>query len=164
MRKIVPFMLFNDEAEEAAQFYTSIFKNSKIEKIQRHTEVGPGPKGSVLFVTFQLDGEEFYALNAGSQINYTPAPSFFVNCKTQEEVDEYWEKLSAGGKTLGCGWLLDKYGVSWNIVPTILGEMMEDKDAEKSKRVFLAMMQMNKLDIKGLQRAYDGKETVKSGV
>ena len=134
-------------------FYVSIFKKSKVVSIARHGEAGPGPKGSVMTATFELEGQEFTALNGGPQFSFSPAVSFLVNCKTQDEVDEFWEKLSAGGEKQVCGWLKDKYGLSWQIVPAILGELMRDKDAEKVKRVTEAMLQMTKLDIAGLQRA-----------
>ena len=155
MQKIAPFLWFNNNAEEAANFYTSTFKNSKIVNIARWGEGGPGPKGTVMSATFELEGQEFMALNGGPQFTFSPAISFFVKCKTQQEVDELWEKLSAGGQKERCGWLKDKFGVSWQIVPTVLGKMLHDKDAERSKRVMNAMLQMDKLDIKGLQRAYE---------
>jgi len=157
MQKITPFLWFNDQAEEATKFYTSIFKNSKIGTVRRFGEAGPGPKGSVMTASFQLEGEEFIALNGGPLFSFTPAISFFVNCETQEEVDHFWEKLSAGGVKERCGWLKDKYGVSWQIVPSALGEMLGDKDAEKSARVMQAMLKMQKLDIAGLKHAYEGK-------
>ena len=155
MQKITPFLWFDGKAEEAKNFYTSIFKNSKVVRIMRYGEAGPGPKGTVMSVTFQLDGQEFTALNGGPMFTFSPAISFFVNCETQEEVDELWEKLSEGGEKQRCGWLKDKYGVSWQIVPTVLGEMLQDKDPEKSKRVMNAMLQMNKIDIKSLKQAYE---------
>ncbi|HYS57280.1 MAG TPA: VOC family protein [Burkholderiales bacterium] len=154
MQKITPFLWFNDKAEEAMHFYVSIFKNSKVVSISRYGDAGPGPKGTVMVAAFQLDGQEFLALNGGPQFSFSPAVSFVVNCETQEEVDTFWAKLSEGGATQQCGWLQDKYGVSWQIVPTILGKLMQDKDAEKSKRVMQAMLQMTKIDIAGLQRAY----------
>ena len=155
MQKIKPFLWFDGKAEEAANFYVSIFKNSKITGMSRYGEEGPGPKGTVMVVTFELDGQQFMALNGGPHFTFSPAISFLVNCETQQEVDELWDKLSAGGTQERCGWLRDKYGVSWQIVPTVLGKLMQDKDAEKSKRVMQAMLQMNKLDIQGLQRAYE---------
>ena len=155
MQKITPFLWFNGNAEDAMNFYTSIFKNSKIGRITRYGDAGPGPKGTVMSATFQLDGQEFMALNGGPQFKFTEAISFFVNCETQEEVDKLWEKLCAGGEKQRCGWLKDKYGVSWQIVPTVLGQMLQDKDAEKSKRVMNAMMQMDKIDIAGLKQAYE---------
>jgi predicted 3-demethylubiquinone-9 3-methyltransferase (glyoxalase superfamily) len=155
MQKITPFFWFDGQAEEAVNFYTSIFKNSKIGKITRYGEAGPGPKGTVMIVTFEINGQEFIALNGGKQFKFTEAISFVVNCETQEEVDELWDGLSEGGKKIQCGWLTDKYGVTWQIVPTILGKLMSDKDPEKSKRVTQAMLKMDKLDIKTLQQAYD---------
>ena len=154
MQKITPFLWFDGNAEEAMRFYMSIFKNSKVGAVTRYGDAGPGPKGTVMVVTFQLDGQEFIALNGGPQFTFSPAISFVVNCETQEEVDAFWEKLSEGGEKLQCGWLRDKYGLSWQIVPTVLGEMMQDKDAEKSQRVMKAMLQMTKLDIKRLKQAY----------
>jgi predicted 3-demethylubiquinone-9 3-methyltransferase (glyoxalase superfamily) len=155
MQRITPFLWFDGKAEEAANFYCSIFKDSKIGRVTRYGEAGPGPKGTVMSVIFQLEGQEFFALNGGPLFTLTPAISFFVNCETQQEVDELWEKLSAGGKKDRCGWLTDKYGLTWQIIPSILGKLMGDKDAEKAKRVTQAMLQMDKLDIKGLQEAYD---------
>ena len=154
MQKITPFLWFDGKAEEAMNFYTSIFKNSKIGRITRYGDAGPGPKGTVMSATFQLDGQEFMALNGGPQFKFTEAISFFVNCETQEEVDELWEELSAGGQKSRCGWLKDKYGLSWQIIPSALGEMLGDKDPEKSRRVMKAMLQMDKIDIKGLEQAY----------
>src|SRR6266567_4607793 len=154
MQKISPFLWFNDNAEEAMNFYVSIFKNSKVGRVTRYGEAGPGPKGTVMSATFQLDGQDFFALNGGPQFKFTEAISFFVNCETQEEVDELWEKLSAGGKKSRCGWLKDKYGLSWQIIPSALGKMLGDKDPEKSQRVMKAMLQMDKIDIKGLEQAY----------
>lgn len=156
MQKITPFLWFDNQAEEATNFYVSIFKNSKVAKISRYGDAGPGPKGSVMVATFQLNGQEFMALNGGPQNKFTEAISFLVNCETQEEVDDLWEKLSAGGKEIQCGWLEDKYGLSWQIVPTVLLQMLGDKDPQKSQRVMKAMMQMIKIDIEGLQKAYDG--------
>jgi predicted 3-demethylubiquinone-9 3-methyltransferase (glyoxalase superfamily) len=156
MQKISPYLWFDDQAEEAVNFYTSIFKNSKILNVARYGEVGPGPKGSVMTVAFQLDGQEFIALNGGPHFKFTEAISFFVSCKTQEDVDDLWEKLSEGGEKVQCGWLKDKYGVSWQIVPTILGEMVSDPDPAKSQRVMEAMLQMKKIDIEGLKKAYAG--------
>jgi predicted 3-demethylubiquinone-9 3-methyltransferase (glyoxalase superfamily) len=155
MKKIMPFLWFDDKAEEAANFYVSIFKNSKMGKVVRYGEGAPAPKGTVMTVTFELDGQEFYALNGGPHFKFTEAVSFFVNCETQQEVDELWEKLSAGGKKSRCGWLKDKYGLSWQIVPSILGKLMHGSDPEKSKRMMQAMMKMDKLDIQKLQEAYD---------
>ncbi len=159
MQKITPFLWFDDKAEEAVRFYTSIFENSKIVKIARYGDAGAQvsgrPKGTVMTVAFQLDGQEFVALNGGPQFKFTEAISFVVNCQTQEEVDEYWEKLSAGGQEVQCGWLKAKYGLSWQIVPTILGEMLSDPDPKKAERVMKAMLQMKKIDIKGLKQAYE---------
>ena len=157
MQKITPFLWFNGNAEEAANFYISVFKNSKIHNVMRYGEGGPGPKGTVMSVTFQLDGQEFIALNGGPQFTFSPAISFFVNCANQDEVDELWEKLSAGGAKLQCGWLQDKLGVSWQIIPSALGEMLRDKNPKKSNNVMQAMLQMDKIDIKRLEQAY-GKE------
>jgi predicted 3-demethylubiquinone-9 3-methyltransferase (glyoxalase superfamily) len=156
MQKITPFLWFDGRAEEAMNFYTSIFKNSKCVSVSRHGDAGPGPKGSVMTATFQLEGQEFVALNGGPHFTFTPAISFFVHCETQEEVDEFWEKLSEGGKTNQCGWLQDKFGVSWQIIPTALVKMLGDKDPVKSKRVMQAMLQMTKIDIQGLKKAYEG--------
>lgn len=155
MQKITPFLWFDNQAEEAMQFYTSIFKNSRVGKVSRYGDAGPGPKGSVMSATFQLEGQEFMALNGGPHFQFTPAISFFVNCETQAEVDELWEKLSAGGETQQCGWLKDKFGLSWQIIPSALGRMLGDKDAKKSQGVMQAMLQMTKIDVNGLQRAYD---------
>lgn len=153
MQKITPFLWFNDNAEEAMNFYLSIFRNSNMLRITRYSECGPGPKGSVMTAHFSLDGEEFIALNGGPEFTFTPAISFVVNCDTQAELDELWEKLSAGGKEVQCGWLQDKYGVSWQVVPRILGELLGDFDEAKAQRVMQAMMQMVKIDIEGLRRA-----------
>jgi predicted 3-demethylubiquinone-9 3-methyltransferase (glyoxalase superfamily) len=136
-------------------FYVSIFKNSKVVKVTRFGEAGPGPKGTVMSAIFQLAGQQFYALKGGPQFKFTPAISFFVTCGTQQEVDGLWKKLSAGGAKNRCGWLQDKYGLSWQIIPRVLGEMLQDKDAEKAKRVMQAMLQMDKIDIGHLQQAYD---------
>lgn len=157
MQKITPFLWFDDRAEEAANFYTSIFKNSKIGKVAHYGEEGAKasgrPKGTVMTVVFQIEGQEFVALNGGPQFTFTPAISFVVDCHTQEEVDALWEKLSDGGKENRCGWLQDKFGVSWQIVPTALGEMLQGKDAAKSSRVMKAMLQMNKIDVARLKEA-----------
>ena len=157
MQKITPCLWFDVQAEEAMNFYVSIFKNSKVGKITRFGEAGPGPKSTVMSVTFQLDGQDFLALNGGPLFKFTEAISFFVNCETQQEVDELWEKLSAGGEESRCGWLKDKYGLSWQIIPSTLIKMLGDSDAEKAKRVMQAMLQMVKIDISRLQQAYDGK-------
>ena len=156
MQKISPFLWFDGNAEEAVNFYVSIFKDSKVLNISRYGEAGPGPKGTVMSATFQLHGQEFIALNGGPHFKFTPAISFFVHCQTQEEVDELWEKLSAGGRKDRCGWLTDKYGLSWQIIPDVLGKMLNDPDREKSKRVMTAMLQMDKIEIKKLEQAYGG--------
>jgi predicted 3-demethylubiquinone-9 3-methyltransferase (glyoxalase superfamily) len=153
MQKITPFLWFDGKAEEAMNFYISIFKNSKTVSVSRYGEGGPGPKGSVMSATFQLDGQEFHALNGGPQFKFSPAISLFVSCETQEEVDELWEKLSAGGEKQRCGWLKDKFGLSWQIIPTILGKLLQDKDPQKSKKAMTAMMQMDKIDIRALKQA-----------
>ena len=157
MQKITPFLWFDGNAEDAANFYTSIFKNSKILNVSRYGDAGPGLKGSAMTVTFELEGQQFTALNGGPHYTFSPAVSFFVNCETQAEVDELWNKLSAGGKEVQCGWLQDKFGLSWQIIPKQLMELMSDKDPAKSQRVFKAMLQMKKIDIEGLQRAYPGE-------
>jgi predicted 3-demethylubiquinone-9 3-methyltransferase (glyoxalase superfamily) len=157
VQKITPFLWFDDDAEKAMKFYTSIFKNSKIGNVSRFPEGAPGPAGRVMTATFQLDGQEFMVLNGGPQFKFTEAISFFVTCETQEEVDELWAKLSAGGKESRCGWLKDKFGLSWQIIPSALGKMLGDKDREKAQRVMKAMLQMTKIDIAGLKRAYDQK-------
>lgn len=154
MQKITTFLWFDHQAEEAAKFYTSIFKNSKIGKISRYGDAGPGPKGSVMVVTFELEGQQFTALNGGPVFSFTPAISLMVNCEAQVEVDELWENLSANGKKDRCGWLKDKYGLSWQIVPTRLGQLMSDPDPKKANRVMQAMLQMDKLDIAKLEQAY----------
>jgi predicted 3-demethylubiquinone-9 3-methyltransferase (glyoxalase superfamily) len=155
IQKITPFLWFDHQAEEAAGFYTSVFPNSKIEAVTRYSDAGPGPKGSVMTVAFELDGQKFAALNGGPHFKFTEAVSFVVNCETQQEVDEFWEKLSAGGQEVQCGWLKDKFGLSWQIVPTVMVEMITDTDGARSQRVVQAMMQMKKLDIARLQEAYD---------
>jgi predicted 3-demethylubiquinone-9 3-methyltransferase (glyoxalase superfamily) len=161
MQKITPFLWFNDNAEEAVKFYTSIFKKSKIGKIARYDEAGEKvagrPAGSVMTIEFEIEGQDFIALNGGPHFKFNEAVSFVVSCKTQTEVDYYWNKLSAGGKEVQCGWLKDKFGLSWQIVPTILGELMSDKDPVKSQRVMEAMLKMVKLDINKLKAAYAGK-------
>lgn len=155
MQKVTPFLWFDTQAEEAANFYTSIFENSKVAEVTRYGEAGPGPAGTVMTITFQLDGQEFIALNGGPQFKFTEALSFSVACETQEEVDYYWEKLTDGGEPGPCGWLKDKYGLSWQINPTVLGELLSDPDPEKSKRVLEAMLQMKKIDIQTLKQAYE---------
>jgi predicted 3-demethylubiquinone-9 3-methyltransferase (glyoxalase superfamily) len=159
MQKITPYLWFEDNAEEAAKFYTSIFKNSRVINITHYgesaAEVSGRPKGTVMTVTFELEGQRFMALNGGPIFKFSPAISFLVSCETQQEVDDLWEKLSEGGQVEQCGWLKDKFGVSWQIVPNILGEMIKDKDAKKSERVIKAMLQMKKIDIQGLSNAYE---------
>jgi len=157
MQKITPFLWFDNQAEEAANFYVSIFKNSKIETIARYGEAGPEAKGGVITVDFQLDGQKFVALNGGPRFEFNEATSFVVNCETQQEVDEFWDKLSEGGEESMCGWLKDKYGLSWQIIPTILGKLMADPDPQKSKRVMEAMFKMRKIVIDDLKRAHEGK-------
>jgi predicted 3-demethylubiquinone-9 3-methyltransferase (glyoxalase superfamily) len=153
IQKITPFLWFDHQAEEAAAFYTSIFPNSHVAKVIRCGESGPGPAGSVLTVEFQLQGQSFVALNGGPHFKFTEAISFVVNCETQDEVDAYWEKLSAGGAEVECGWLKDKFGLSWQIVPTVLFKLLNDPDPEKSGRVMKAMLKMKKLDIRALEEA-----------
>jgi len=155
MQKITPFLWFDGKAEEAMNFYVSIFKDSRVVRVTRCGDAGPGPKGTVMSATFQLDGQEFFALNGGPQFTFSPAISFFVNCETQQEVDDLWEKLSEGGTKERCGWLKDKYGLSWQIIPSALGKMLHDKDAGNSKKVWEAMLQMDKIDIKTLKQAYE---------
>ncbi|MEP6617524.1 MAG: VOC family protein [Ginsengibacter sp.] len=151
MQKITPFLWFDDKAEEAMNFYTSVFQNSKIISVSRYGDAGPGPKGTVMTATFELDGQCFTALNGGPLFKFTEAISFVVNCETQEEIDDKWNKLSAGGEEGQCGWLKDKYGLSWQIVPPELEKLLNDKNAEKSQLVMKAMLQMKKIDIKKLQ-------------
>ena len=155
MQKITPFLWFDSHAEEAAHFYTSIFKPSKIVSVKHYPKGAPRPEGSVMSVEFQLNEQAFIALNGGPHFTFTPAISLFVDCKTQQEVDELWDKLSDGGETQQCGWLKDKYGLSWQIVPAYLGEMLQGNDAEKARRVTEAMLQMKKLDIAALVHAYE---------
>ena len=157
MQKITPFLWFDNNAEEAANFYVSIFKNSKVLNISRYGDAGPGPKGTVLTVAFELDGQKFTALNGGPQFKFTEAVSFVVTCETQEEIDYFWEKLSAGGAESQCGWLKDKYGLSWQVVPTIIGELISETDPERSNRVMQEILKMQKLEIEPLKRAYEGK-------
>jgi predicted 3-demethylubiquinone-9 3-methyltransferase (glyoxalase superfamily) len=156
MPKITPFLWFDGNAEEAMKHYTSIFKNSKVLAVTRYGEGGPGPKGAVMTAQFVLDGQEFTALNGGPQFKFTEAVSFVVNCETQAEIDEYWEKLSAGGQPSRCGWLKDKFGLSWQIVPVGLGKMLSDKDPAKTGRMMAALMQMDKLDLARLKQAFEG--------
>jgi predicted 3-demethylubiquinone-9 3-methyltransferase (glyoxalase superfamily) len=154
-QKITPFLWFDDNAEEAMNFYVSTFKNSKVGRVTRYGDAGPGKKGSVMSATFQLEGQEFHALNGGPQYQFTPAISLFVSCETQEEVDELWNKLSAGGAPQQCGWVQDRFGLSWQIIPTILGKLLGDPDPGRSRRAMQAMLQMKKIDIAALKRAAD---------
>ncbi|HVY54418.1 MAG TPA: VOC family protein [Thermodesulfobacteriota bacterium] len=158
MQKITPFLWFDNQAEEAAAFYTSIFKDSRIGSVARYgeesAEVSGQPRGSVMTVSFELEGQQFVALNGGPYFTFSPAISFVVNCDTQKELDELWDRLSEGGEKQRCGWLKDKYGVSWQIVPAALGGMLQDKDAGKSRRVMKALLQMDKIDIQALKKAY----------
>lgn len=156
-QKIKPCLWFDNNAEEAVKFYTSVFKKSKIKTVSHYGKNAPMPEGTVLTVDFELDGEEFLALNGGPIYKFTEAISFVVYCKTQKEIDHYWEKLSKGGEKIQCGWLKDKYGLTWQVVPTILETMMADKNKEKSSRMMNALMKMKKLDIKKLKEAYAGK-------
>ena len=158
MQTITPFLWFDTQAEEAMNFYVSIFKNSKVLSCSRYGDAGPGLKGSVMVAKFELDGQVFMALNGGPHFKFTEAISLLVNCETQLEIDELWEKLLAdGGQPSQCGWLKDKFGLSWQVTPPILGELMQDKDPEKSKRVMEAMLKMTKIDIAALKRAYAGE-------
>jgi predicted 3-demethylubiquinone-9 3-methyltransferase (glyoxalase superfamily) len=156
VQKITPFLWFDNQAEEAMNFYTSIFKNAKIGNVSRYGEGGPGPKGSVMVASFELDGMHFTALNGGPQFKFTEAISFYVSCESQDEVDHYWDKLSEGGQTQRCGWLKDKFGVSWQIIPSALPKLMGDPDRAKANRVMQAMLQMKKIEVAKLQQAYDG--------
>lgn len=153
MQKITTFLWFNDKAEEAANFYVSLFPNSKIDSISRNGDAGPGPKGSVLTVNFQLEGQKFIALNGGPHFSFTPAISLFVNCESQAEVDGLWDQLSEGGKKDRCGWLRDRYGLSWQIIPVALIELMSDPDKQKAGRVMKAMLEMDKIDVQKLEAA-----------
>jgi predicted 3-demethylubiquinone-9 3-methyltransferase (glyoxalase superfamily) len=155
MQKIVPNLWFDTEAEEAASFYTSIFKNSRVTNVMRYREAGPRPAGMVMTVSFELEGQHFTGLNGGPEFKFNEAVSLLVNCETQEEVDELWDKLSAGGEKGPCGWLKDKFGLSWQIVPTVLDEMLQDEDADRANRVMEAMLQMTKIEIGELEKAYD---------
>ena len=157
MQTITPFLTFKDQAEEAVNYYVSIFKNSKVVSVTRYGEGAPGPKGSAMSVSFLLDGREYFALNGGPHFTFTDGFSLFVSCETQEEVDELWEKLSAGGEKGQCGWLKDKFGLSWQIIPIALGQMLGDKDPRKAQNVMQAMLQMTKIDIAALRRAYEQK-------
>ncbi len=155
MQKITPFLWFDGNAEEAMNLYVSVFKNSRVVSVRRYGKAGPGPEGTVMTGTFQIEGQEFFVLNGGPQYKFTPAISLFVNCETQQEVDDLWEKLSAGGRKDRCGWLQDKYGLSWQIIPSDLGKMLGDKDARKANNVMQAMLQMDKIDIRKLKQAYE---------
>jgi predicted 3-demethylubiquinone-9 3-methyltransferase (glyoxalase superfamily) len=152
-QKITPFLWFNNNAEEAMNFYASIFKNATFKVLSRWGKGGMGPEGTVMSASFELEGQKFMALNGGPMYQFTEAISFFVNCENQAEVDNFWEKLSAGGAKSRCGWLKDKFGLSWQVVPSVLGELLSHKDPEKAKKVMQAMMQMDKIDIAGLQKA-----------
>jgi predicted 3-demethylubiquinone-9 3-methyltransferase (glyoxalase superfamily) len=155
VKEITPFLWFDDNAEEAMNFYTSIFPDSTVLDVTRYGEAGPGTPGSAMLGTFRLRGQEFMALNGGPEFTFTEAISFFVGCETQDEVDELWGKLSEGGEEQQCGWIKDRYGLSWQIVPTRLGELLSDPDPARSQRVMAAMLKMGRIDIEGLQRAYD---------
>jgi predicted 3-demethylubiquinone-9 3-methyltransferase (glyoxalase superfamily) len=157
MQKINPFLWFNDQAEDAANFYVSLFEDSKVLNVSRYGDAGPGPKGTAMSVTFELAGQRFIALNGGPLFKFSEAISFLIHCETQSEVDDLWDKLSAGGTKSQCGWLKDKYGLSWQVIPTALGEMLQDKDPKKSQRVMQAMLQMDKIDIARLKQAYNEK-------
>ena len=157
MQKITPFLWFDGQAEEAMNFYTSIFRNSKIGTVSRYGDAGPGPKGQVMTASFQLEGQDFLALNGGPQFAFTPAISLYVDCQDQEEVDTLWEKLSAGGEPGRCGWLKDRFGVSWQIIPSALPRLMGDQDRAAAARVMQAMLTMSRIDVNALQAAYDGR-------
>src|ERR671930_16722 len=158
MRNITPFLWFDNEAEDAANFYTSLFPSSRILRVTRYGDAGPREAGTVMTVDFELNCQKFVALNGGPQYTFTEAVSFLVSCESQEEVDEFWEKLSEGGEKGPCGWLKDRYGLSWQVVPTLLDELIADPDPEKSQRVMAAMMQMGKIEIEPLKSAYEGTE------
>ncbi len=154
-QKITPFLWFDSNAEEAMNFYVSVFKNAEVLSVSRYGEAGPGPEGSVMVANVRLDGQEFLALNGGPQFTFTEAVSFLIDCQSQEEVDYFWDRLSEGGEAGPCGWLKDRFGLSWQVVPSVLGEMLQDKDREKANRVMQAMLQMSKLDIATLTQAYE---------
>jgi predicted 3-demethylubiquinone-9 3-methyltransferase (glyoxalase superfamily) len=156
-QKITTFLWFDNNAEAAMEFYTAIFKHSKLLSVSRYGEAGPGPKGTVMVGAFELEGQRFLALNGGPRFKFTEAISLVIDCETQEEIDYFWDKLSAGGQTQACGWLKDKFGLSWQVVPSVLSELMQDKDPQKSKRVMEAMLQMVKFDIARLQAAHAGR-------
>lgn len=155
MQKITPFLWFNDQAEEAMNFYLSVFRNSKAGEIRRYADGGPAPQGTVMSASFQIEGQELIAFNGGPHFSFTPAISLFVDCKTQEEVDELWDKLSEGGQPQPCGWVTDRFGLSWQIIPSALGEMLQDKNGAKSKAAMQAMMKMHKIDVLRLQQAFE---------
>jgi predicted 3-demethylubiquinone-9 3-methyltransferase (glyoxalase superfamily) len=161
-KKITTFLTYDGQAEEAVDLYTSVFPNSRITSTRRYGEAGPGEEGSLMTATFELDGQEFMALNGGPSFTFGQGFSLFVDCETQEEVDQLWEKLSEGGEKGQCGWLTDKFGVSWQIIPRVLGELLGDEDPEKANRVMNAMLQMNKIEIDGLRRAYESEESAAS--
>ena len=156
-QRITPFLWFNDQAEEAVNFYCSIFKNSSVNKTSRYGEGGPGTPGQVMTMSFTLDGQEFIALNGGPMFTFNESVSFVVNCDTQEEIDHYWNKLTAGGSEVQCGWLKDKFGLSWQVVPAALGKMASDPDKTKSGRMMQALMKMKKLDITALEKAFNNE-------
>jgi predicted 3-demethylubiquinone-9 3-methyltransferase (glyoxalase superfamily) len=156
MQKITPFLWFDDNAEEAMNFYVSIFRNSKVGRVSRYGEAGPGKSGQVMSATFQLEGQEFHALNGGPKYRFTPAISLFVSCETQEEVDELWTRLSDGGTPQQCGWVTDRFGLSWQIIPKALGQLLGDPDPRRAQRAMQAMLKMTRIDVAGLQRAADG--------
>ena len=155
MQKITPFLWFDTQVEEAVTFYTQIFPNSKIGEVSRYGKAGPGPEGTIMSATFYIEGQEFMGLNGGPLFKFTPAISFFIHCETQEEIDHLWDKLSAGGEPGQCGWVTDKFGVSWQIVPTMLGEVLGNSDPEKAQKAMQAMLKMKKLDIKTLREAVE---------
>ena len=155
MQKITPFLWFDTQAEEAANYYVSIFANSRILMVARYGEAGPGPKGTVMTVSFEINGQQFTAINGGPQFTFSEAISFVVSCETQAEIDALWGKLSAGGKESRCGWLKDRYGLSWQLVPTVLPELLGDKDSARAQRAMQAMLKMTKIDVAQLQRAHD---------
>jgi predicted 3-demethylubiquinone-9 3-methyltransferase (glyoxalase superfamily) len=161
-KKITTFLTYDGQAEEAVDLYTSVFPNSRITSTRRYGEAGPGEEGSLMTATFELDGQEFMALNGGPSFTFGQGFSLFVDCETQDEVDQLWEKLSEGGETGQCGWLTDKFGVSWQVIPRVLGELLGDEDPEKANRVMNAMLQMNKIEIDGLRRAYESEESAAS--
>jgi len=154
-QKITPFLGFNGNAEEAVDFYVSVFKDAEVLSVSRYDEAGPGPAGSVMVAGFRLGGQEFLALNGGPEFRFTEAVSFLIDCASQEEVDDYWDRLSEGGEPGPCGWLKDRFGLSWQVVPTVLGEMLQDEDRERADRVMRAMLRMGNIDIAGLRRAYE---------